>query len=99
TIPRDRIGNDRAIQITDERWESPDLSLLVYSKFSDPRTAVIEFKLANISRTEPAPTCSPFPRTTSSARAPVGVRARRPGGMAAGRLQQQVLTIGATRRL
>jgi hypothetical protein len=53
-IPLGRIGNDQPIRITDERWESPDLRVLVYSRFSDPRTGVIEYRLANIRRAEPA---------------------------------------------
>ena len=53
TIPQGRIGNDRPIQITDERWESAELGVLILSRYSDPRTGVVEFKLTNISRTEP----------------------------------------------
>jgi hypothetical protein len=53
TIPQGRVGNDRPIQITDERWESPELGLLVSSRYSDPRTGVVEYRLTNISRTEP----------------------------------------------
>ena len=52
-IPAGRIGNDRPIQIIDEQWESPELSLLLSSRFSDPRTGVVEYRLTNISRTEP----------------------------------------------
>ena len=54
-IPTGRIGNDRPIEITDERWESADLKLLIYSRFSDPRTGVVEYRLTNIIRGEPAP--------------------------------------------
>ena len=53
TIPTGRIGNDRPIEITDERWESPELRMLIYSRNSDPRTGVVEYKLTNINRTEP----------------------------------------------
>jgi hypothetical protein len=53
TIPQGRIGNDRSIQITDERWESAELGVLILSRYSDPRTGVVEFKLTHISRTEP----------------------------------------------
>lgn len=53
TIPQGRIGNDRPIQITDERWESPELRLLISSRYSDPRTGVVDYKLTNITRTEP----------------------------------------------
>jgi hypothetical protein len=52
-IPAGRIGNDRPIQITDEQWESPELNLLLSSRFSDPRTGVVEYRLTNISRAEP----------------------------------------------
>jgi hypothetical protein len=52
-IPAGQIGNDRAIEITDERWESPELKILIYSRFSDPRTGVVEFRLTNINRAEP----------------------------------------------
>ena len=53
TIPAGQIGNDRPIEVTDERWESADLRMTIYSRFSDPRTGVVEFKLISISRAEP----------------------------------------------
>jgi hypothetical protein len=55
TIPTGQIGNDRPIEITDEEWESPDLKVLIYSRFSDPRTGIVEYKLININRSEPPP--------------------------------------------
>ena len=53
TIPAGRIGNDRPIVITDERWESPDLKMVVMSQHHDPRTGDVEYRLINISRAEP----------------------------------------------
>ena len=53
TIPTGQIGNDRPIEISDERWESPELRMLVYSRNSDPRTGVVEYRLTNINRSEP----------------------------------------------
>jgi hypothetical protein len=53
-IPVGRIGNDRPIEITDERWESVDLKVLVHSKHHDPRTGDAEYRLTNVSRSEPA---------------------------------------------
>lgn len=53
TIPVGTIGNDRPITITDERWESPDLKVLVSSQHHDPRTGDVEYRLTNISRAEP----------------------------------------------
>jgi len=52
-IPAGQIGNDRPIEITDERWESPELRMLIYSRNSDPRTGVVEYRLTNINRAEP----------------------------------------------
>jgi len=52
-IPTDRIGNDKPISITNEEWQSPELGLLVYSRFSDPRTGVVEYRMTNINRSEP----------------------------------------------
>jgi hypothetical protein len=54
-IPTGRIGNDRPIEVIDERWESPDLRLLVRSLHRDPRTGDVEYRLTNIIRNEPPP--------------------------------------------
>jgi hypothetical protein len=50
TIETGAIGNDRPIQITAERWYSPDLQTVVLSKHSDPRTGEEDFRLVNINR-------------------------------------------------
>lgn len=52
-IPGGRIGNDRAIQIVEEQWDSPELNMVMSSRFSDPRTGVVEYRLTNVIRTEP----------------------------------------------
>jgi hypothetical protein len=52
-IPTGKVGNDRPIEITDERWESQDLRLLVRSHHRDPRTGDVEYRLTNIVRAEP----------------------------------------------
>jgi hypothetical protein len=53
TIEAGAIGNDRPIQIVNERWYSPDLQTLMQSRHSDPRTGEETFKLTNVSRGEP----------------------------------------------
>nr|AUN37689.1 hypothetical protein [uncultured bacterium] len=53
TIPAGEIGNDRPIQIVDERWYSPDLQMTVMTKHSDPRTGETNFRLSNINRSGP----------------------------------------------
>jgi hypothetical protein len=53
TIETGAIGNDRPIQITAERWFSPDLQTVVLTKHNDPRTGEEVFRLTNVSRGEP----------------------------------------------
>ena len=53
TIPAGAIGNERAIQITSERWYSPELQLVVMTRHSDPRFGETTYRLTNISRAEP----------------------------------------------
>jgi hypothetical protein len=55
TIPPGRVGNDRPMQIIDERWESDELKILILARHTDPRTGVIEYQLTNIRRAEPPP--------------------------------------------
>lgn len=55
TIPAGAIGNDRPIDIVDERWYSPDLQMTVMTKHSDPRTGETSFALKNINRSSPPP--------------------------------------------
>jgi hypothetical protein len=55
TIPAGSIGNDRVIQVVDERWYSPELGTTMMTKHSDPRTGEEVFRLTNIRRGEPSP--------------------------------------------
>ena len=54
TIPAGQIGNDRPIEIVNERWYSPELQMVVMTRNSDPRFGETIYRLTNISRTEPA---------------------------------------------
>jgi hypothetical protein len=53
TIPAGAIGNEKPIVITNERWYSPDLQLVVMSKHSDPRMGDTVFQMTNIQKQEP----------------------------------------------
>ena len=55
TIPAGDIGNERPINIVDERWYSPDLQMTVMTKHSDPRNGETSFQLKNINRSSPPP--------------------------------------------
>jgi hypothetical protein len=61
TIPAGAIGNEQPIQITSERWYSPDLQTVVLSKLNDPRIGETTHKLTNITRGEPDPTLFQVP--------------------------------------
>jgi len=53
TIPAGQIGNEKPIEIVAERWYSPDLMLVVYSRHADPRTGERIYRLEGIRRDEP----------------------------------------------
>lgn len=53
TIPAGQIGNERAIEIVDERWVSPELKTVVMTRHSDPRSGEVIYRLTNINRVEP----------------------------------------------
>ena len=53
-IPAGAIGNQAAIEIVSERWYSPELQTVVYSRRSDPRFGETTYRLTNIVRAEPS---------------------------------------------
>jgi hypothetical protein len=61
TIPAGTIGNERPINIVDERWYSPDLQMTVMTKHSDPRSGETNFQLKNINRSSPPPNLFEIP--------------------------------------
>jgi len=62
TIPAGTIGNDRPIEIVNERWYSPDLQVTVMTKRTDPRTGEEVTRLNNIRRGEQDPTLFQTPQ-------------------------------------
>jgi hypothetical protein len=54
TIPANsRLGNQQALQITTERWFSPDLSIDIQTQMNDPSRGSDSMTVTNITRTEP----------------------------------------------
>jgi hypothetical protein len=53
TIAAGEIGNERPIDVVDERWFSKDLQAFVMTRHSDPRSGETVYRLTNINRTEP----------------------------------------------
>jgi hypothetical protein len=54
TIPAGEIGNERQIEIVNEKWYSPELQVVVMSKRIDPLAGDMTYRLTNINRNEPA---------------------------------------------
>lgn len=53
TIPVGAIGNDRPIETVSETWYSPELSMIILSKRSDPRFGESTYRVTNIVRADP----------------------------------------------
>lgn len=54
-IPAEAIGNERPIEITSERWFSPDLKIELMTERNDPRSSDVTYRLTNVRRGEPDP--------------------------------------------
>src|ERR1051325_6350071 len=72
TIPAGEIGNERAIEIVNERWYSPELQLVVMTRHSDPRSGEMTYKLTNINRAEPAKSLFEVPAGYTVKEGPIG---------------------------
>jgi hypothetical protein len=79
-IPAGRIGNDRDIRIVEEQWDSPELNMVMSTRFSDPRTGVVEYRLTNVSRSEPRADLFIVPADYTVMEANGGARGGRAGG-------------------
>ncbi|MGB7922577.1 MAG: hypothetical protein WCF57_04975 [Pyrinomonadaceae bacterium] len=52
-IPAGAFDNERPLEITQERWYSPELQTVVLMRHNDPRFGETSFSLTNINRSEP----------------------------------------------
>ncbi len=55
TIPSGKMGNDKPIVVTSERWYSPDLQATVMTKHEDPWAGELETQFTNVNTSEPDP--------------------------------------------
>lgn len=53
-IPAGQIGNDKPIAFVTEKWFSPELQVVVYSRHLDPIAGEHIFRLVNIKKSEPS---------------------------------------------
>jgi len=61
TIPSGKMGNDKPIVVTSERWYSPDLKATVMTKHDDPWAGELETQFTNVNRSEPDPSLFTVP--------------------------------------
>lgn len=74
TIEAGAIGNDRPIQIVNERWYSPDLQTEMMTRHTDPRSGEQVVRLTNVRLSEPDATLFQVP---AGYQRPVGPTMRR----------------------
>ena len=53
TIPAGKMGNEKPITVTSERWYSPDLKATVVTKHEDPWAGELKTELKNVNAAEP----------------------------------------------
>ena len=53
TIPAGKMGNEKPITVTSERWYSPELKATVTTKHNDPWAGELKTELKNVSSSEP----------------------------------------------
>lgn len=53
-IPAGRIGNDKPLAVVTEKWFSPALQVVVYSRHVDPIAGEHIFRLVNVKKVEPS---------------------------------------------
>jgi hypothetical protein len=70
TIPADAMGNERPIEITRERWFSPELQIVLRSKQSDPRFGVTTYEVTKLDRANPGHSLFEVPRDYQIRKAP-----------------------------
>jgi hypothetical protein len=70
TIPAEAMGNERPIEITRERWLSPDLQIVLRSKQSDPRFGVTTYEVTKLDRGNPPRSLFEIPRNYQVRKAP-----------------------------
>jgi hypothetical protein len=81
TIPAGTIGNERPIEIINERWYSAELQTVVMTRHADPRSGESVYRLTNIQRTEQPITLFEVPadyQMKESPAAPMPARTRKP---------------------
>jgi hypothetical protein len=81
TIPAGTIGNERPIEIVNERWYSAELQTVVMTRHTDPRSGENVYRLTNIERADPPHSLFEVPadyQMKEGPAAPMPLRTRKP---------------------
>jgi hypothetical protein len=70
TIDAGAVGNEQPIVVSTEQWFSPDLGVVVASSHHDPMIGDTNYKLTEISRSEPDPALFKIPADFTKQDAP-----------------------------
>jgi hypothetical protein len=61
TIPAGKMGNEKPIKVTSERWYSPELKVTVMTKHDDPWAGELKTEFQNVNTSEPDPSLFTVP--------------------------------------
>jgi hypothetical protein len=73
TIPAGQAGTDRPIVVSDERWESPELKVLLLARHHNPRSGDVEYRVTRLTREEPRPELFAVPSDYTFTELPEGL--------------------------
>jgi hypothetical protein len=81
TIPAGKMGNEKPITVTSERWYSPELKATVVTKHDDPWAGELKTELKNVNAAEPDASLFSVPadyKIVDEKEGPIRIRLRTP---------------------
>jgi hypothetical protein len=81
TIPAGKVGNEKPITVTSERWYSPELKATVVTKHEDPLAGELKTELKNVNTAEPDASLFSVPadyKIVDEKEGPIKIRLRAP---------------------
>lgn len=81
TIPAGKMGNEKPIVVTSERWYSPELKATILTKHDDPWAGELKTELNNVSTTEPDASLFAIPadyKVVDDKEGPIKIKLRAP---------------------
>jgi hypothetical protein len=82
TIPAGKMGNEKPITVTSERWYSPELKATVMTKHNDPWSGELKTEFKNVSNGEPEASLFAVPadyKVVDDKDGPIRIRVHAPG--------------------